>query len=129
MKGYKAFYFDLSCRPLAAPPMLYESGKTYEIPGEPVPCKKGFHFCEELPHVYTWYCETFDIRVCEVEAMGTILMETDPPKCVTNRIRIGRELTPKEILETIRKGGLRVRPNFEYYLTGSLRAFYQRLER
>ena len=125
MKGYKAFYFDLSCRPFTAYPMMYEIGKTYEIPGEPVLCKKGFHFCEELPHVYIWYCKAFDIRVCEIEAAGTVLTETDPPKCVTNRIRIGRELEPKEILDTIRKGGPRVPLNFEYDLTDSLRAFYQ----
>ena len=129
MKGYKAFLFDLSCRPFAGYPMKYEVGKTYEIPEEPVLCKKGFHFCEELPHVYIWYCTTFDIRVCEIEATGTILTETDPPKCVTNRIRIGRELEPKEILAIIRKGGLRVPLNFEYDLMDSLRTFYQRPEK
>ena len=129
MKGYKAFYFDLSCRPFASYPMMYEVGKAYDIPGEPVLCKKGFHFCEELPYVYVWYCQTFDIRVCEVEATGFILTDTNLPKCVTNRIKIVRELEPNEILYTVHKGDLPALISFDYNLMVSLETFYQRPDR
>lgn len=129
MKGYKAFLFDLSCRPLVIYHMMYEVGKTYEFPEKPALCEKGFHFCEELPYVYVWYCQAFDIRVCEIEATGTILTETDPPKCVTNRIKIVRELEPKEILDTVHKGDVPDLNNFEYNLTVSLGTFYQRPEK
>ena len=95
MKGYKTFYFDLTCRPAFNVVFQYEVGKTYEMAEPPVVCYQGFHFWAEMYDVFRLYAAAFYTRICEVEATGEIVEHGG--KYATNRIRIVRELTPLEI--------------------------------
>ena len=97
MKGYKAFYFDLTCRPSGRRIAHYEVGKEYEMDGAPVICNRGFHFCLDPIGVYNWYPERFDIRICEIESLGAFDRDSDRSKFCTDHIRIVRELSPEEI--------------------------------
>ena len=87
MKGYKAFNKDLTCRG-----MQYEVGKTFEMEEEPICCKQGFHFCENIADVYRYYDTSDDTRICEVEAIGEIVTDDNIKYC-TNKIKIVREIT------------------------------------
>ena len=90
MKGFKGFDRNLRCRGFQ-----YEVGKTYEMEEEPVICERGFHFCESLLgidsyyplvekklHTKIWNSSEYDSslmffnnRYCEVEAIGEIVSE------------------------------------------------------
>lgn len=95
MKAYKAFNKDLTCRGFQ-----YEIGKTYEMKGEPIICKRGFHACTELDDVFMYYKFSKDIRICEVEVLGDIDdMSQKDSKVATNKIKIIRELSVKDLLE------------------------------
>ena len=96
MKGYKAFYFDMTCRPTDDIVFQYEIGKTFSMDEPPVLCERGVHFWGSLRDVYSLYLASFHVRVCEVEALGHNTMYFD--KIATDRIRIVREITPKELL-------------------------------
>ena len=97
MKGYKAFYFDLTCRPNVWRIAHYEVGREYELDGSPCICKRGFHFCLSAPEVYNLYPEKFDIRICEIETFGTFDHDFERKKYCTDHIRIVRELSSEEI--------------------------------
>ena len=90
MIGYKAFDKDLKCRNFQ-----YEIGKTYEMEEEPIICERGFHFCENPIDVFGYYEFTKNIRICKVEALGTIIQEGT--KYVTNKIKILEEISIDEI--------------------------------
>lgn len=96
MKGYKAFYFDMTCRPTDDIVFQYEIGKTFSMDEPPILCERGFHFWGSLRDVYSLYLASFHVRVCEVEALGNTSVDT--VKLVTDCIRIVREITPKELL-------------------------------
>ena len=120
MYGYKGFNRDLKCRGFQ-----YEIGKTYKINEEPILCRRGFHFCEQLSDVATYYPFTkYDVyydpyygsritgfnkspnRYCVVEAIGDICENKElgsDTKHATNKIRIVRELNQKEISEILHK--------------------------
>ena len=97
MKGYKVFNEDWTCRE-----------KQYTCPGtffedvELEMCGKGMHFCKNLIDCFEYY--DFDPRnkVAEVEATGEIIVGED--KCVTNKIKIIREVTWSEVLEKVNTG-------------------------
>lgn len=91
MKGYKGFNSDLTCRGFQ-----YEIGKEYEFDGEIEVCNNGFHFCKNIIDVKEYYNITEDdIKLCEIEATGEIKEEED--KCVTNKIKIIREISKEEM--------------------------------
>jgi len=95
VKGYKMFNADWTCRGFK-----YEVGKTYTHKGEISLCAEGFHFCKELTQCFKFYdCVTWN-KIAEVEALGKVI-EGDK-KCVTNKIKIVREIPFDEIKE-IRK--------------------------
>lgn len=117
--GYKGFNKDLRCRGFQ-----YEIGKTYEMEEEPILCEKGFHFCEKLTDIASYYpFIKYDVnfgsdyglkiigfnkssnRYCVVEAIGDVCEEELQldTKHATNRIRIVRELDEKEILDILNK--------------------------
>lgn len=115
MKGFKGFDRNLCCRGFQ-----YEVGKTYEMEEDPVICERGFHFCESLLDVDSYYPLVvklwnsslwntseydsslifFNSRYCEVEAIGEIVSEEGClySKRATNKIRIVRELPIEEVL-------------------------------
>ena len=96
MKGYKAFNItenDKQCRD-------YNFGqkKIHEIEGKLKVCGNGFHFCEKLEDVFRYY--KFDkktVVIHEIEALGEVLKEDN--KSVTNKLKIGRKLSNKEVFD------------------------------
>ncbi|MEL3905523.1 MAG: pentapeptide repeat-containing protein [Treponema sp.] len=92
MRGYKGFDQNLQCRGFQ-----YEVGKTYKMDERPSLCERGFHFCQRLTDVHLFY-DLQKSRICEIEADGCILHDTDGKKSACNEITIIRELTKKEIL-------------------------------
>ena len=96
VKGYKIFNSDWTCRGFK-----YEVGKTYKTE-EPIGlCKQGFHFCKNLAECFQFYdCITWN-KFAEVEAIGDVVIGED--KCVTNKIRIVREIPFSEIAKIIKQ--------------------------
>ena len=95
MIGYKAFDKDLKCRD-----MQFEVGKTYKTNAnkkELQLCSNTvIHFCRELHCIETESNYVLSkSRVCEIIATGDII--DDGSKFGTNKIKILRELTKKEI--------------------------------
>ena len=97
MKGYKAFESDWTCRGFQ-----FEMGKTYEEEGEPIICQKGFHFCANPIDVFGYYPMDDKTKIAEVEALGEIRQEGT--KFCTNKIRIIKEFTMKQLQALIRDG-------------------------
>ena len=93
MFGYKGFNKDMTCRGFQ-----YNPDKTYEMDGKIEPCKRGFHFCPKMADVFDYYGRN-DCRFAEVEALGQVIKEDD--KCVTDKLRIVRELTKAEVFDSM----------------------------
>lgn len=90
-KGYKAMNSNMKCRDFQ-----FKVGKTYSTDSL-LMCSSGFHFCENILDVYNYYEKSSDTVVCEVEALGQVLKEGD--KSCTDKIKIVKQLTEKELLE------------------------------
>ena len=99
MKGYKMFDADWQCQGFQ-----YEVGKTYEMDGKIELCRRGFHFCEKLEDCFNYYEAVTWNHIAEVEALGEVIRATDDSKCVTNKIRIVREIPLEEFKEIIKDG-------------------------
>ena len=98
MKGYKAFDKDLTCRGFQ-----YEVGKEFKHKGDIELCEEGFHFCKKIVDIQGYYnLRDEETRLCEVEATGKVI-EGDY-KCVTDKIKIIRELTREEMYELGNEG-------------------------
>ena len=95
MKGYKGLDADFKCRGFQ-----YEVGKEYEI-DEISLCKRGFHFCKKMADVFSYY-GSIDCRYAEVEAVGEIIEGDD--KCVTDKIRIIKEIPRREAVDMSNSG-------------------------
>src|SRR5574344_798655 len=96
--GYKGFQSDLTCRGFQ-----YEIGKTFKHDGDIKLCEAGFHFCKKIEKVANYYSiQDKDIRICEIEALGKVIEGND--KCVTDKIKIVRELTKDEMYELVNSG-------------------------
>ena len=91
IKGFKAMNSNMTCRGFK-----FKVGKTYESDNLTM-CSNGFHFCENALDVYNYYEKSSDTVVCEVEALGEVLKEGD--KSVTNKIKIIRQLTDKDLVD------------------------------
>jgi len=91
-RGYKVFNPDWTCRDFQ-----YEVGKIYEETAELEICKNGFHFCKQITDCFNYYQFSPDIKVAEVVALGKVIEKGD--KGCTNKIRILREITWKEVLK------------------------------
>ncbi len=98
MIGYKGFNKDMTCRGFQ-----YEVGQTYGIDGNIELCSRGFHFCKKMSDVHNYYnLQDSDHIFCEIEAIGDVKEGND--KCVTNKIKIIRQLTMQEVYELANKG-------------------------
>ena len=97
MKGYKAFKKGWICQD-----MQYEIGKSYEMEEEPIMCERGYHFCANPIDVFGYYNMDDDTVIAEVEAYGKIKQEGT--KFCTNRIKIVKEFTRKQLQELILDG-------------------------
>ena len=98
MKGYKAFEHDFTCRGFQ-----YEVGKEYETEETIALCKTGFHFCKNIADCFNYYPQV-EARFAEVEAYGEVIEADDDSKCVTNKIRILREIPREEAVDMSNTG-------------------------
>jgi hypothetical protein len=89
MKGFKGTTFDMTCQGFQ-----YKVGQTYIEDGDIKMCVKGFHFCERLENVFSYYPRG-ESRYFEVEANGRI--EKGHYKCVCSKLTIVRELSDAEV--------------------------------
>ena len=88
-RGYKASD-DGVCRD-----MTYEVGETYEKTHNPVMCGYGFHYCEIIDDVFSYYEYQKGVtKIFEIEDLGETITNVD--KSVTNKIRIVREIPFEE---------------------------------
>ena len=102
MKGYKVFNSDWTCRGFR-----YKVGKTYKYEGEINICRAGFHFCKKLVDCFNYYTFNPKNKVAVVEATGRIIEEESNysnSKCVTDEIKIVKELSWHEVLDIINTG-------------------------
>ena len=83
--AYKGFDKNLCCRGYQ-----YKVGKEYEQNGEIIPCKNGFHACENPLSVLEYYNDVLYDRFCEVEQSGYMVKKED--KNVSSRIKIKAEI-------------------------------------
>ena len=97
VKGYKVFNPDWTCRSFQ-----YEVGKTYTEEKELEVCKIGFHFCKKLADCFYYYPFSPKNKVAEVLALGEVVEEGD--KCITNKMKIVKELSWFEVLWMINGG-------------------------
>jgi len=99
MKGYKVFNADWQCRNYQ-----YKVGETFEEDVTPICCERGFHFCVDLKKCFNYYDFDPENKVAEIEALGKIAISADEDKYCTNKIKIVREITWKEVLQLVNKG-------------------------
>ena len=97
VRGYKVFNPDFTCRGFQ-----YEVGKIYTHKGEIGICEAGFHFCEKLVNCFSYYPFNPENKVAEVIATGEVIK--DDNKCVTNNIKIVRELSWNDVLNLVNTG-------------------------
>ena len=96
-KGYKALKKNMTTR---HGNMIYELNKEYNLEGDIVPCKNGYHFCKRLIDVYEYY-DIKDSRLFEVESHGEVI-DLDN-KSVTNNIKLVRGISMGEYRKYIEK--------------------------
>jgi hypothetical protein len=122
MKGYKVFNSDWTCRGFQ-----YKVGETYKHEGEIKICRAGFHFCKKLVDCFNYYTFNPKNKVAIVEAIGGVIKEESNysnSKCVTDEIKIVKELSWHEVLDIINTGegntGFNNTGNYNsgYYNTG-----------
>ena len=109
MKGYKAF--DITKNGKKCRGYNFENKEIHEIEGKLEIYENGFHFCEKLEDVFNYY--DFDkktIVIHEIESLGEVL--TKGNISVTNKLKIGRKLSNKEVfdneelqLEAVKRNG------------------------
>jgi hypothetical protein len=99
VRGYKVFNPDFTCRDFK-----FQVGETYQIEGPIEICRKGFHFCLNAAHCFSYY--GFDSKniVCEVEALGEVQTHSEDSKVCTDKIKIVRQLTWEEVLKVANQG-------------------------
>lgn len=92
MKNYKILPKNMKA--ILGNGMPYRMNVTYEVSGEIIPCKNGFHYCKKIKDLFKYY-RTENIRIfeCEVDKEVT----KDGIKYCTNKIRLTRELPKEEI--------------------------------
>jgi hypothetical protein len=97
-KDLKKYYFKGFKKGLECRGFKYKEGETFTHDGHLSLCNRGFHFCEKISDVFSFYRKDFDKHVFAiVEPLGEIKRTKD--KCVTNKLRIVKVLTPQEVLK------------------------------
>jgi hypothetical protein len=113
MIGYKAFNRNWKCRG-----HQYRIGQTYQMSREEIEIgKSGFHFCR-VPIDVLHYSANDDDKYAEICADDKIIERNEV--CVSNKIKIIRELTKEDIYQL--SSGLFIRSNgtLERYFKGLL---------
>lgn len=106
--GYKGTDKDMKCRDYQ-----FEMNKQFDMPeGEEIEmCSSGFHFCDKLNFVYSYYNINNGNRFFEVKALvrrwkkdGYYKIEQRGDKMVAKSIKFLRELSIDEIFDVIADG-------------------------
>lgn len=93
--GFKGFNDNLVCRSLK-----YSVGETYQMPENKIRlCSTGYHFCNKLKDVFTYYRNDGNNKFAIVEALGKVIDGDD--KSVTNEIKILKVLSSSEIKQIL----------------------------
>lgn len=93
VKGYKGFYENDNGE-LVCLDTVYKIPSIVSLPINPVLCKEGIHFCQDIRDVLGYYPPyKGKLHVSEVVAIGDTIIGYD--KCVTNRIVIVKEVDIK----------------------------------
>ena len=90
-KGFREKNGKLYCRD-----MEFKIGEIAEVPGKPIICKNGIHFCWNLNDINLYYNLRRSV-ICEVEPLGDIVAEPDGEQCCTNRLKVIRILSKEEV--------------------------------
>ena len=98
MKAYKVFDENWKCRDFQ-----YKVGETYELQGDPILCKIGFHACYNLAGCFNYKEFTSKNKVAEVKILGDFVGDVTD-KIATNKIRIIREISWFEVLQKVNSG-------------------------
>ena len=105
IEGYKITNSDYSCRNFK-----YELNHTYTIEEDPVPCRKGFHFCKELADCFGYYRpEKVSFEIWNLDTYKFLKVKSNDityklgDKYCTNNITIIEECTTEEILKAFNK--------------------------
>jgi len=97
MKGYKAFFKkgkDYYTGGLnGSIETKWKIGETKSIDGEINLCLRGFHYFAERNFCFAFGFFNSNTKICEVEILGKI--KSDAYKCVTNKIKIIKDVTKK----------------------------------
>ena len=91
-KGFKGFNKDLTCRNFQ-----FSENAEFSQDGDPVPCKNGFHYCENPLDVFNYYPPNGDNVYTTVEARGSVVQEQD--KSATNKIYVGKRISLSEMFK------------------------------
>lgn len=92
--GFKAF--EKSNQGLKCRDYIYTPGKLHEIDGLPVLCSRGFHFCENLEDIGSFYDLSSDnVIVYPVAAVGDVTGGRD--KKATNKIIVFDNPVPDDV--------------------------------
>jgi len=93
---YKAFNKNLTSKY----GFQYEVGKVYEIDKNELQLGKcGFHFCECALDVDYWYPPNKDTTYAVIEVLGDAICNNIDSNAVTNKIKIHRQITRKELIK------------------------------
>ena len=98
--AYKGFNADMTCRDFQ-----YKEGETYELEGEPILCKRGFHACLSPLDCLNYYNGQIgkDVMFHEVYLDGVSnekKYEGDKDsKVVASKITIGRDISLSEMAD------------------------------
>lgn len=91
--AYKGFNNDFSCLDFH-----YEVGNEYELDGEVVVCKSGFHACEKPIDVFSHYVLSPNTRYAIVKLWGDVAYAHDKRILCASCIKIVKELSLKEMI-------------------------------
>lgn len=107
--GYKGFNHELRSTYSGAG-YSFTIGETYTTnhKGKPRVCSsEGFHYCDTLEEVFSWYKlednNGRSNRYCKVEILGEFSKDVHDNKCCTTSMKILEEVPKEEILKILNK--------------------------
>jgi|694.fasta_scaffold37717_2 hypothetical protein len=92
--GFKGFYKGL----YSLTGFKYKIGHIYEIKGELKLCENGINFCLNPLDVELFFTSNSNIEYCIIQALGDIEHYYDLKLSITNKIKIIKKISRKELL-------------------------------
>lgn len=104
LKTKKAHYkaFNLENGNLVCLGYIFKDNEWSDVLDGIIPCKRGYHYCDNLFEVFNYYWGKIDediaIYECEV---GDKVVHTDTSKCVTNKIKPVKRLFREDVIKIL----------------------------